>query len=541
MTRLLKHGIWLCLMAIFLLFGAGTAFGHATLEKAVPEPDSRLQNSPTTISLTFNERIEEGAFYIKLFDTSGKQISTDKAKMNAAHNGLDLTLPKLAEGVYLTSYHIVSADGHPIEGSYIFSVGTALPAQQQPLPSEEDAAHQGHGLSLSMSSEQIILFLSRIIFYIALLLVTGWNLCLLIFKSTTTASLSTLRVWGLYLQRVFMLGLIGFMFTHLGELLGGGGLEQFKEIFTQTRVGWSWLLLLGLSLIGFLTLYRNRIWDVLWSLLLLGAKSFNGHAAAFDPIGFTLAADVIHMLVVSLWVAGLLMAIIIRWKHKEESKTFLLAFSKAALASILIAALTGFALVFTYLPDVRYTLYSQWGLVLLLKVALVLLVIPVAFSIRRALKSNKEERIRKWLRTDLSLMLLIVAITGVLTYLAPIPANQPLNWHEMGTDQHMSAKITPNVPGNNKFVVKLWMPEKLGKPKQVLLVLHNEDNPDVAPIEVPIQPYNDPGYNDFPGFLPFSYQAEGPYLPFAGKWMVEIRVMNSQDDEKVYKREIRLF
>ena len=102
-------------------------------------------------------------------------------------------------------------------------------------------------------------------------------------------------------------------------------------------------------------------------------------------------------------------------------------------------------------------------------------------------------------------------------------------------------RITPNVPGVNKFIVKTWLDEKLGKPKNVQLILIPNDSKEIAPIEVPIQPFDDPELDIDFGSKRFSFIKEGPYMPFAGSWTVQVRVMDTNDDEIVYNYPMRIF
>ncbi|MDT2257337.1 CopD family protein [Paenibacillus larvae] len=134
-------------------------------------------------------------------------------------------------------------------------------------------------------------------------------------------------------------------------------------------------------------------------------------------------------------------------------------------------AATGILSTFLFLPSFRYLLYTTWGVLLLVKSGLVLIVIIVAAFIRMYMKNKGERSLKQWLRVDFTLMLGIIGIVGFLTYTSPTPSNEPLYWHEMGEQIHMTASITPNVPGVNKFMTKVWLPESMGEPKRVQFIL----------------------------------------------------------------------
>jgi copper transport protein len=90
--------------------------------------------------------------------------------------------------------------------------------------------------------------------------------------------------------------------------------------------------------------------------------------------------------------------------------------------------------------------------------------------------------------------------------------------------------------------VKIWLPEELGKPKQVMLKLQDMRSPEIAPLEVPLkQTDNNNGMEETYGMKQYTYKSRGAYLPYPGYWKLEVRAMNSNDDETVYVKEIRVF
>ncbi|WP_079914434.1 copper resistance CopC/CopD family protein [Paenibacillus sp. 32352] len=514
---------------------------HASLVESVPPANAELNEPPGSITLTFNERLEDGIYYVRVYDSSKKQVTANKAQLNANRTSVELQLPKLGQGSYLVTYHVISADGHPVEGTYLFAVGQSLGNQPaEALPSMEHM--HSHGLSTQLGFMEILQYISRILYYALMLLFTGWVVWQRFYGSRSDSVSSLLQQWSMQLQRGYLLAFLFFMFTHVFALIGDGGPEAFAVIFTKTIIGYIWIASLVVSLLGLVLLYR-RLWlDLTWVALVWLTKGLNGHAAAFQPLKQTLLLDIIHLAAAALWVGGLLMLIVL-WRHsKEEGLRFFPRFSSTALASIVLLVLSGILSVLIFLPNVEYIVETQWGKLLLAKCALVLLVICTAAWLRWAYRKRGEGRIAALLKADAVLALLIVFIVGVFTYLTPLPANEPLNWHVMGDKIHMTTQITPNVPGVNDFTVKVWLPESLGKPKQMILKLHDASAKDIAPIEVPVQYTEDASVEDsFGGLKKHTYKAKGAYLPYPGYWDIEVRVMDSNDDETVYNKQIRLF
>ncbi|UUZ80945.1 CopD family protein [Paenibacillus sp. P26] len=270
------------------------------------------------------------------------------------------------------------------------------------------------------------------------------------------------------------------------------------------------------------------------------AKAFLGHAAAFQPVSETVTLDWLHLFASSVWAGGLLMMLILWRKDREHALRLYPSFSLAALLSILLLVISGVLSVLLFLPDVRYVTETAWGKWSLVKIALVVLVILTAFFIRYTVARKQAASAGNLIRTDTLLMVMIVGIVGIFTYLTPLPANEPLNWHVMGEKIHMTAQISPNAPGVNDFTLKVWLPENL-KPKQVVMKLHQEGAGAIAPIEVPLTPYEDQAADESYGMKKYSYKARGPYLPYPGKWKLEIRVLDSNDDETPYEKEIQIY
>jgi copper transport protein len=143
------------------------------------------------------------------------------------------------------------------------------------------------------------------------------------------------------------------------------------------------------------------------------------------------------------------------------------------------------------------------------------------------------------LKADLVLMACIVAIAAVFTYMSPLPANEPYNYHQMGDDMHVTFNVSPNVPGtDNTITLQVWLPEKIGEPKSVVLRLRSDSRED-APIDVPLERVDEDAYDSFPGYKRAAYRAEGTFLPYAGKWTAEIRVMDQEDNEIVRETQFR--
>lgn len=542
----MKRRFYYILMVAILLLSFAPAVpvsAHASLVQAAPEANSELREPPAAIVLTFNERLEEGLYYLRVYDSNKRKVTEQPAVLNEAHTVLTLTLPPLSKGTYLATYHVISADGHPVEGSYLFAVGQSLDTPSGPQPDASmEHMHRHSGPLDVFGMKDALQYAVRIAFYMSMLALTGWLLWMRWFGVDRPDDVRlSIRKVAVGLQQTYTIVYILFMGAHLGDLIGDGGTEGLVRLFTQTTIGYAWLGGLLLTLLSFVCLYRQAWLDYAWVALVWLAKSLLGHAAAFEPKGQTLLLDWLHLGGASVWVGGLCMLLYFAGAKKEAFRVFLPMFSSAAFWCILLLAVSGTLSAFIFLPDIRYVLETSWGLWLLGKTALVLLVAATAAAIRSLYKRKRERTLGVLVRIDAGLMACILIIVGIFTYMTPLPANEPLYWHVMGDKQHMTAQISPNAPGVNDFTVKVWLPEKLGKPKQVQMKLQAKETPDIAPFQLPLEPVEDASVEESYGMKRYTYKTRGAYLPYVGTWQLEVRVMDSNDDETVYQKEIRIY
>ncbi|WP_253735881.1 copper resistance CopC/CopD family protein [Paenibacillus sp. FJAT-26967] len=532
-------GIFMILSLLVGLFPR-EASAHAALINTEPAPNSRMEQGPEQIRLTFNEALEESVFYIHVLDQSGNKITDEEASMTQDRSAIVLKLPKLGEGLYLVSYHVISGDGHPVGGSYPITVGDP-PASGDSAAGE--APHE-HGIG-SSGVDGLLQFIARGFWYAAMLSLTGW----LFWRRTASIRKLPEAVsskWTRMLQLFYLITLLFVVATHLESLLGGGGLSQLGNLLTRTGIGISWLVSLALSLLGFMLLTRRAWLDYAWAAALLLTKSLSGHAVTFSPEWASVLSDAVHLAASALWVGGLIAAWVLYTKKRDEFTGFLKAFSKAALGSIVVLAVSGSVLVLLFLPDLTYIFDTQWGILLLIKLGLVLVVAGTGALLRYYMKKNNEQAVRSLYKVDFSAMLLILLAVGFLTYLSPAPPNQPLNWHEMGKTAHMTAVVTPNAPGTNSFAVTVWLPENTGAPKHVQMNVQYQpaagDDSALAPIQIPLE-LQSGSKNEMKiaDFTAYSYTAQGPFLPLPGNCVLEVRIMDSNDDETVFKKEMKLY
>ena len=108
------------------------AMAHASLSATSPVDGAVVETAPRSFSLTFSEPVSPLA--LKLIRPDGK--SAELRNVELRDRTLEIVAPgDLGGGTHVITWRVVSADGHPIAGSVLFSVGE--PSAAAPATGEE--------------------------------------------------------------------------------------------------------------------------------------------------------------------------------------------------------------------------------------------------------------------------------------------------------------------------------------------------------------------------------------------------------------------
>jgi copper transport protein len=540
--KIFRLTLCVLLLGFFVLNFTEQADAHAELEKTTPIANSRMDISPTFVAIEFNEGLDRGGAKLLVLDKTSRNVAKGAPVSFNQGKGLRIALPKLGEGHYTVSYSVISADGHPVSGAYVFTVGNPAPlTDASQLDPHQQVGHSHNHVGAGLSQQSFLLYTARIMYYAGLLAVAGLALWSLLRHSSPLVreihNLS-LGVAG----KFALIATMAYVFFSLQDLGQGEPVSEWGRILTGTTIGKLYSAELLLALAAPLLPSLGRIARLFWAVVALFVEAWSGHAAVFKPIAYSIGLNYVHLAAASLWSAGLVLLLAIWYKERPEAGRFALLFSKWALISFLVLWVTGVLSTLNFLPSLEYLFYTGWGKWLIAKAAISLLVAITAFLIRLRLKKGDLPH-GNLLKIDVGLLAAIVLSVGVLTYQSPLPANKELYFHRMGTEMHVTLRVTPNAPGDNQFTLKIWLPESIGKgvPKTVQLRLLPLGKEGMGFIDVPLKPYSDQEIDAFPGFAKFTYSAEGPYLPFAGQWKAQIRVTDSKDDEKIVETTYRIY
>ncbi|WP_211229552.1 copper resistance CopC family protein [Nakamurella lactea] len=135
-----------------LLIGVGLALpasAHNTLTGSDPADGSTVSAAPTTVTLTFDQPVQNYQPVLTVTGPNGNRFSAGEATVqsNTVSVALDGAGPA---GEYIAAYRVVSADGHPVSGEirYTLAAGAAGTATGSPAPAgSTPSAAAGDGSS----------------------------------------------------------------------------------------------------------------------------------------------------------------------------------------------------------------------------------------------------------------------------------------------------------------------------------------------------------------------------------------------------------
>jgi copper transport protein len=557
-----KAGVWLFrLLIITLLVLPIQSFGHAKLLDSSPQSGSQLEVPPEKIELVFNQKLEavlEDA--IKLTDAQGNSIELSKGQIGEDQQRIIVPLPQLTGGEYRVQYDVLSLDGHDVKGAYNFTLltqGQTTVTEEEPIvendknkepdvPVEENHDHHPSpnnelipqlGLETQMFGEwakgwhtEYLITILHILVYILLIGMVLWSTLL---KGRTEEEWNRHRSWTMQLQRLHFLALIGVVVLFIQRTVGMDDWSKVKDLLLETTTGISWSVLIVLSVLGFLLLQRSRLFDAFWLIAIIGAKTQIGHAAAADERLVASIMTGIHVLAASLWAAGLLLLILLWRKYRFDAERFLPTFSGASIVALILLSMSGLVSSAIYLPDLSYVLETRWGLLLLIKLVLIVFIIAIGATIRRRFTSSGVLRLGALIKFDFLIMAVIAALAALLTTSEPVPTNEPLHWHEMGEEIHMTAEVSPHVAGSNSYKVTVWTEEGADKPEKVEMRVY-PGKTGGEPVEIPLEPSEGTSEYGFPGFTEYIYYTEGRELNHIGWWRIEVTVTDAEGKQWPY-------
>jgi copper transport protein len=438
------------LLSVFC-FATG-ALAHAALVSAEPADGSVVAQAPKIAQLRFNEDVTPAA--VSLIDAEG---TTREVSFRPDGQSILVTLPDhLPRGTQVLSYRVVSEDGHPVAGSLMFSVGAAT--RTTAAPAEGGVA-------------AVLIWLARIGVYFGLFVGVGGVFFAAWIGCGPDGGRFILGALGVgMISAVASLGLQGLDLQNL-PLTALATPAPWKSAFT-TSFGPSLLIAIAAMAIARFA-WRSPTMTIAWVLTALAmagtgfSLAASGHAATASPQWLSRPSVFIHGVGVAYWVGALAPLAAMARRRSSDLLRALRWFSTGAVPVVAVVALTGLTLAIVQLENLHALVDTSYGIILLVKLALVIVLLGFAalnrFLVTPALAADPDNDTLPLLG---SVLIECVLVIGILAAVAgwrftPPPralaaaAPAPLSIH-IHTDAAMfQVLIAPGKVGSDNFVLQL--------------------------------------------------------------------------------------
>ena len=401
------------------------ARAHAVALRTDPPANSILPTPPAAVTVTFSEPIQPVAGHVKIIGPDNKRAEADSPTVR----GAVLSIPLKAgagNGTYLVSYRVISADSHPVGGSFSFSIGE--PSRTAPA-GEPAAGRVERSVAVSMA-------VARYLGFAGLVLVVGPALVLTMLwpvrlsrRGPTLLARAGLALIGLgvvletYLQAPYSTG--GGLFDVSGGDLGAVIGSRYGTMhLVRLGVLGAVAVLLGTVLAGRAGRV-DRALLVILGVLGLATWPLSGHPAASTLPALTMVADAAHLAAMSVWLGGLVMlfGFLLRKADARELGAILPVWSGWAILAVAVLALAGTAQALMQILSVDALLHTTYGKLVLLKAGLLAIVVAVAaYSRRLATRADAEatpRRLRRTVLAEVAVLAVVLSVAAALVQTTP--------------------------------------------------------------------------------------------------------------------------
>jgi copper transport protein len=422
------YGIVIALLAVF---AASSAFAHATLLKSDPADGLVVATAPAALVLTFNEPVSPIAIRLIADDGTG----VDLPGVEPHNEQVSVPLPPLKEGTHALSWRVVSADGHPVGGSVVFSIGAPsnMAVSKQAAPPVDRA---------------FAIWLARSALYVGLFVGVGGA-----FFRSWIAREPLAPSAGKVLPAAAGLALIA-----AGISLGLQGLDLLDVPFSAlvTSAPWSAALgttyswTLGLAAAAALLALAGNRGAAALAIVGVGlALASSGHASDAQPQYVTRPAVFLHAIAIAFWIGSFLPL------ATNRSLPILQRFSRFAPFAIALLVLSGGALAVIQIGSPGAIATTPYGRIFAAKMAAVVVLLAIAAWNRWRLTPRADHAaLARTVAAEFVLVVLILGLVAGWRFTPPprvlalaTAQAQPLHIHLHSDKAMADVNVMPGRPG----------------------------------------------------------------------------------------------
>jgi copper transport protein len=511
-----------------------SAHAHAALVKAVPADGAVLPVAPQALTLTFNEPV--APLLVRLIGPDGEPIETPAAVVENAT--LTIAVPsQLKPGTHVLSWRVISADGHPVGGALVFSVGAP---SMQPAAGAESLAGRG---------VRVALWMAKLVIYVGLFAGLG-GVCFRVWLGAAGVSAADPAIAAMLVAALIALppslGLQGLdaLDLPLSSLSGSAVWEAGLETaYGMTAIVAAFALFAGLLALAAQAPHVRRLLSLAAVVGGAAALALSGHVSTVEPQLLSRSAVLVHALCVAFWIGSLLplYAAVRRTASPGPPPiaTALARFSRAIVPVILVLFLSGLWLTVAQLDRIEALWTTSYGQVLAAKLACVALLLGLGAVNRYRLVPRfirdggpAARPFAASLATELAIALAIFALVALWRFTPPprtLVSDAPISLHLHG-DKAM-AEIEIERRGGEPARANVLVLDGAFRPmaaKEVALVLANP----AAGIEPLRRVATAAGES--------RWQIDDLRIPVAGRWTLRVDILVSDFDKVMLEDAVNL-
>ena len=548
------------------------ASAHASLSRTDPPQNAVLASAPDAVTLTFTEAVRPVNNRIKVIGPDRSRV--DEGPPTSTGNQLVIPIRKNAgRGSYLVTFRVISADSHPIGGSFLFSVGA--PSADPPTEGGSTVTNVDPVVAWTLGA-------TRWLGYAGLVLLIGPMLFLA-------------RLWPARLSRrtparMVAFGLAVTAFSTVTEMLlqapytAGTSLFGASTEALQTALAGSYgtthtvrlgvLAAIAVLLRPFVRASGPSTVDLavvsFFAVVGLGTWPLSGHAAVSPAPAVSLVADAAHLASMGVWLGGLvvLVGVLLRKANARELGAILPVWSSWAMMAVIVLALTGTAQAIIEVASPARLFDTTYGRLVLVKVGLLAVVLAVAWYSRRLVQAPARRALvaagagsasaeiadddveddfvdedppeppvrplRRSILAELAITGVVLAVAAALVQTAPArsatPAGvaQPYSVTVSSDLYRLRMDLDPGTVGGNSL--HLYAYDLNGQPQAVV-----EWKATAAPVDGGIDPLDIP-------MLPITadHAVAEPTFPSAGAWELRFTLRLSETDQATVTQRVTI-
>lgn len=518
---------------------ATPASAHAYLVASDPAEGAVVASAPEQVTISFSEPVRLVADRVLVVGPDGERVDQGEPRPEGTEVVIPLDGEIEAQGTYLVSFRVISADSHPVAGSIAFSVGapSELPAAPGFGQVDDPALRTAMGISRYAGYAGLVLVIGP-----ALVLARLWPRRLprrpvsrTLWVGLGLVGASTLA--GLWLQGPYS----------TGEPLSGVSPGDVGQVL-QSTYGQAHLVRLGVIVavaVMLPPLMAGRAGRVDLTLLAvlgmvgLGTWPVAGHPVASPLPPVSIAATTIHLAAAAFWLGGLvvLVAFLLRLANRSELGAILPVWSGWAATAVVALLITGLIQAVIEIGTPGAVVTTSYGRFLLAKVGLVVVVIGTAsFSrwlVRERQATLRPRAMRAAVTGEAALLAVVVAVSsalvqttparteaaagqGATTFAAPAGDGFLTLTHDLFT---LEVLVDPGEVGDNTVHLYAYTANRQPLPVAEWAATAALPEAGVEPLDIPLQRFSD------------NHALGEVALPLAGEWELRFTVRVSESDQ----------